>query len=109
MALGIFGALFSYQHYERNRRHAKQAREYRKKLEEHTKSDPKTPQIDLKQIRDDARHKHNENFCQCWTKTKQLYKFWIAVNIFIIVLGAILTGTIIYEWLSSSYSTGYMT
>ena len=80
--LGLFGALFSAKQYERARRHGFRAKAYRVKL------DSMYPTAQITTICKDADQEAQQEF-PCLFQ-RRLHHFWIGLNLFISLLGAII-------------------
>ena len=86
--LGLFGILFSYKHYERNRFHVRIAQEFRDEIE-------KSSGVPIRAIRARAAAVHQSEYAQ--TSRWRLFVFWLLVPLVIFLLGAVLTWLILYR------------
>ena len=80
--LGLYGAVFSRKHYERNRMHTCILEAYRDELERHF------PEAPLMKIRSEAKAKHNQTY---WLFSRlPLNFFWLLLPLTVSLVGAYL-------------------
>jgi uncharacterized membrane protein len=80
--LGLFGAIFSYKHYERFRLHTKIAGEFRDALEASLVG------CKLREIRNSAVTAHEKIFPS--SSKWRLHMFWVTLNLLVVLLGIVL-------------------
>lgn len=97
--LGIFGAGFSLKHYERFNFHMERARSYRDELDALILGRP------IGRLRDEADRRHEKRFPKM--RKWRLHRWWVALNISVSVVGALLiiTACLFPTQTSSAYPT----
>lgn len=81
--LGCFGAVFSSKHYERVRLHLRRARKLREEI------DKLVPSLNVTALRELANKEHEAKYGKL--ATIKLNNFWIALHIFISLIGLLLS------------------
>ena len=84
VALGVFGALVSYKHYERNRMHVRIVGALRHRVNAELK---KLTGLDNEVLMSEARSGHEAEFAFHRVRT---YSLWIAINLAVAVVGMVL-------------------
>jgi hypothetical protein len=82
-ALGVFGAGFTFKHYERYCYHMARARGFREAL------DATLPDRSIQEILDGADRVHNRAFPRL--RKLRLHYWWIALNLFVVAVGSAVT------------------